>query len=72
MQNLQKCIEDYAADVEYTEHAEKFLELNRWTGDNPLLLLADAAGTTTGQNYFSQVKPSVEALPSTISRSGTD
>ncbi len=59
---LQERIDGYAKEVEYTAHAAKFLQLDRWTGDNPLLLLADAAGTTTGQNYFSQVKPSVEAF----------
>jgi hypothetical protein len=62
MPNLQECIDDYATEVEYTVHAAKFLQLDRWTGDNPLLLLADAAGTTTGQNYFSQVKPSVKSF----------
>jgi hypothetical protein len=62
MPTLQERIDDFAAEVEYTAHAAKFLHLDRWTGPNPLLLLADAAGTTTGQNYFSQVKPSVEAF----------
>ena len=62
MPDLQECIEEYAAEVEYTAQAAKFLQLDRWTGDDPLLLLADAAGTTTGQNYFSQVKPSAEAF----------
>ncbi|MFC7325659.1 hypothetical protein ACFQMF_13850 [Halorubrum rutilum] len=62
MPDLQECIDEYAAEVEYTAHATKFLQLDRWTGDNPLLLLADAAGTTTGQAYFSQVKPSVETF----------
>lgn len=59
---VQEQIDEYAADCDYTAHAEKFLGLDRWTGDNPLLLLADAAGTTTGQNYFNHVKPSVEAF----------
>lgn len=62
MPYLQEHIDDYAAEVEYTAHAAKFLQLDRWTGDDPLLMLADAAGTTTGQNYFSQVKPAVEAF----------
>lgn len=62
MSDFQKVIDDFAEDVEYTAHAAKFLQLNRWTGDDPLLLLADATGTTTGQNYFAQVKPSVEAF----------
>lgn len=62
MLDIQDRVDEYAAEVEYTAHAEKFLQLNRWTGDDPLLLLADAAGTTTGQNYFAHVKPSVEAF----------
>lgn len=62
MPDLQECLDKYAADSDYTAHAAKFLQLDRWTGDDPLLLLADAAGTTTGQNYFAQVKPSVEAF----------
>jgi hypothetical protein len=62
MPGLQDRIDNYASEVEYTTLATKFLQLDRWTGDNPLLLLADAAGTTTGQNYFSQVKPSVETF----------
>lgn len=62
MSDLQDRVNEFAAEVDYTAHAEKFLELDRWTGDNPLLLLADAAGTTTGQNYFTHVKPAVEAF----------
>lgn len=67
---IQGRIADYAADCDYTAHAEMFLELDRWTGDNPLLLLADAAGTTTGQNYFNDVKPSVEAFQTQFLESG--
>jgi hypothetical protein len=70
MPNLQENIDDYAAEVEYTAHVAKFLQLDRWTGDDPLLLLADAAGTTTGQNYFSQVKPSVESFQKQFLDSG--
>lgn len=62
MSNFQETIDEYAAEVEYTAQAEKFLNLERWTGDDALLLLADAVGTTTGQNYFTHVKPSVEAF----------
>lgn len=60
MNDLRELIQVYARDSNYTKKAEKFLNLERWTGDNPVLMLADAAGTTTGQNYFHQVKPSVE------------
>lgn len=62
MPDIQELIDEYAEGVDYSSHAAKFLELTRWTGDDPLLLVADAAGTTTGQNYFDQVKPSVEAF----------
>lgn len=62
MPDIQDLVDEYAEGIDYSSHAEKFLELDRWTGDDPLLLLADAAGTTTGQNYFIQVKPSVEAF----------
>jgi hypothetical protein len=62
MSDIQHRIDEYAAEVDYTAHAERFLQLDRWTGDDPLLLLADAAGTTTGQSYFTHVKPSVEAF----------
>lgn len=70
MAAVQEHIDKYAADCDYTAHAEKFLGLDRWTGDNPLLLLADAAGTTTGQNYFKHVKPSVEAFQTQFLESG--
>ena len=60
MADLQKLINEYAEGSNYAEQAEKFLNLDRWTGEDPILMLADAAGTTTGQNYFDQVKPSVE------------
>lgn len=60
--DLQALIDEYASGIDHQAQAEKFLTLNRWTGDDPVLLLADAAGTTTGQSYFAQVKPSVEAF----------
>jgi hypothetical protein len=59
---LTSFVDAYASEVDYAAHAEKFLTCTRWTGDNPVLLLADAAGTTTGQSYFTHVKPSVEAF----------
>lgn len=70
MTSIRDRVDEYAVEVDYTAHAEKFLELDRWTGDDPLLLLADAAGTTTGQNYFTHVKPSVEAFQTDFLDSG--
>lgn len=62
MSDIHELIDDYATGVAHDAHAAKFLQLDRWTGDDPLLMLADAAGTTTGQNYFAHVKPSVESF----------
>lgn len=70
MTDIQRLIDGCATEVEYTAHAAKFLQLERWTGDDPLLLLADAAGTTTGQNYFAHVKPSVESFNTQFLNSG--
>lgn len=70
MARLQDLIEKFAGDSDYTQNAEIFLNLDRWTGDNPVLMLSDAAGTTTGQNYFFHVKPSVEAFRERFLESG--
>ncbi|MFW5950241.1 MAG: hypothetical protein ACOCR6_02700 [archaeon] len=70
MSDPQDQIDEYAAEVDYAAHAKKFLELDRWTGNDPLLLLADAAGTTTGQTYFTQVKPSVEDFQTAFLETG--
>lgn len=70
MTNLQDLEDEFARGSDYTQNAEKFLNLERWTGDNPILMLADAAGTTTGQNYFNQVKPSVETFRDEFLRTG--
>lgn len=70
MTKIQEAVDRYAEQVDYTERAETFLQLNRWTGEDPLLLLADAAGTTTGQNYFIHVKPSAESFKEQFLASG--
>jgi len=70
MAQLEDVVERFADKSSYRENAEKFLNLNRWTGDDPVLLLADAAGTTTGQNYFDQVKPSVEKFRDRFLKTG--
>lgn len=50
-------IEPYAEDIDYKEAAAKFLEFNRWTGEDPVLMIVDASATTTGQGYFTHAKP---------------
>ncbi len=60
--DVDKVIESFTTDTAYKERARVFAELDRWTGDNPVLLVVDAASTTTGQSYFNQAKPQVEAF----------
>jgi hypothetical protein len=67
---IRQQVDELASPVDYASHAEEFLQLDRWTGSDPLLLVADAAGTTTGQSYFDQVKPSVESFQSHSLESG--
>jgi hypothetical protein len=62
MVRLPDLVDEFAEEGDYIENAERFLNLGRWTGDDPILRLADATETTTGQNYFHQVKPRVIAF----------
>ena len=70
MTTIQEAVDCYAEQVDCAERGETFLKLNRWTGEDPLLLLADAAGTTTGQNYFIHVKPSAKSFKEQFLDSG--
>lgn len=60
--DVQQIIDEYAEKVEpqYKEHADKFQNLSRWTGDDPVLLVMDAAGSASGLNYADIVKPKLE------------
>ena len=60
MRAAQELLDEYAADCPYAELAGDFLELTRWTGDDPLLLLAEAAASTTGQRFATGIRPTVE------------
>lgn len=59
---IDDAIEAFIDNDKYVERARKFREFDRWTGDNPVLLVVDAAATVTGQNYFNQAKPQAEAF----------
>lgn len=59
---VRDALEELAADVPYEETADAFLAFERWTGDDPLLLLAEAAAASTGQGYVSGVKPAVDSF----------
>ncbi|WP_255194557.1 hypothetical protein [Natronobeatus ordinarius] len=44
----------------YERLARAFLEFDRVAGDDPVLLLVEAAASTTGQGYFTGVRATVE------------
>lgn len=60
MRSPQELLDAYADGTPYAELARDFLEFERWTGDDPVLLLAEAAASTTGQRYVSGIRPTVE------------
>ncbi|WP_339104103.1 hypothetical protein [Haloterrigena salinisoli] len=57
---VQSVLDRYAEGVPCAELAAAFREHRRWTGDDPRLLLAEAAASTTGQRFLGGVKPTVE------------
>lgn len=61
-ETVEQVLESYANEAapEYRMHAQKFRNLNRWTGADPVLLIVDAAGSASGLNYANIVKPNVE------------
>jgi len=61
-QLVQNALDEYAerAAPQYIQHATKFQELDRWTGDDPVMLIVDAAFSSTGLNYKEAVKPAAE------------
>ena len=57
---VRMALEPYADGVPHAELARDFLEHRRWTGDEPLLLVAEAAASSTGQGFVDGIKPTVE------------
>ena len=60
MTTVQDALDQYADDAPYERLAGTFLEFERFPGDDPLLLVAEAAASATGQNYVTGVRPTVE------------
>ncbi|WP_222919994.1 hypothetical protein [Natrinema sp. SYSU A 869] len=58
-QTVQMVLERYADGVPCEELAAEFREYRRWTGDEPSLLLAEAAASTTGQRFLGGIEPTV-------------
>ncbi|WP_254528159.1 hypothetical protein [Natrinema gelatinilyticum] len=59
-ETVRAVLEPYAEDVPYEELAGDFLAYRRWTGDDPVLLVAEAAAATTGQRFIDGIRPAVE------------
>ncbi|WP_049922828.1 hypothetical protein [Halopiger djelfimassiliensis] len=59
MGTAQAVLDRYADDTPYETLSKRFLESDRWTGDDPVLLLAEAAAATTGQR-FGGIRSTVE------------
>ncbi|SER57558.1 hypothetical protein [Natrinema salaciae] len=56
---VQSVLDRHADGVPCGELAADFREHRRWTGDDPLLLLAEAAAATTGQGFVDGIEPTV-------------
>ncbi|MFC4246728.1 hypothetical protein ACFOZ7_06915 [Natribaculum luteum] len=67
---VQTVLDRYAAGTSYDRLAAEFLARERWTGDDPVSLLAEAAASTTGQGYFTGVRPTVERFRETFVEPG--
>ena len=57
---VQAILDRHADGVPYAALAGAFREHRRWTGDDPCLLVAEAAASTTGQSFVGGIKPTVE------------
>lgn len=70
MRRVETVLDRYAEGTPYEALARAFLEFDRWTGDDPILLLAEAAASTTGQRFRSGIKPTVERFREAFVSSG--
>lgn len=70
MASVDAVLETYADGTPYAELAAAFLERDRWTGDDPALLVAEAAAASTGQRFATGVKPTVDRFRELIVESG--
>lgn len=68
----QNVLDEYAdkAAPEYSQHASKFQNLERWTGDDPVMFVVDAAFSSTGLDYKEVVKPAAERFRQEFVESG--
>ena len=65
-ETVQAVLDRYAAGVPCEALAADLREQRRWTGDDPRLLVAEAAASTTGQSFRGGVKPTVDRFRETF------
>ncbi len=70
MPTATELLDRRADGVPYGRLADAFLTFDRWTGDDPLVLLAEAAAASTGQRYLTGVRPTAERFRETFVGSG--
>lgn len=63
---VQDVLDQYATVSSVEERARAFREYRRWTGEEPLLLVAEAAVSTTGQRFISGILPAIERFKETF------
>ncbi|WP_246998938.1 hypothetical protein [Halosolutus gelatinilyticus] len=60
MTTVQAVLDEYGDGTPVRSLAAAYRSFERWTGDEPVLLVAEAAASTTGQRFVGGVKPAVE------------
>ena len=68
--SAQTVLDRYAEAVPCERLAAAVREHRRWTGDDPRLLVAEAAASTTGQSFLGGIKPTVERFRETFVATG--
>ncbi|AHF98859.1 hypothetical protein HALLA_08265 [Halostagnicola larsenii XH-48] len=70
MRTVEAVLQRRAESVPYEALADAFLEFDRFSGSNPLLLIAEAAASTTGQSFAGGIRPTVERFRESFVESG--
>ncbi|GAB7018198.1 hypothetical protein [Halostagnicola bangensis] len=70
MSSVEAILERRAEGIPYKALADAFLEFGRFTGSNPLLLVTEAAASTTGQSFTGGIQPTVERFRDSFIESG--
>lgn len=66
MSDPQTVLDDLAGDAPVADLAESFLAFERPPGNDPVLLVAEAAASTTGQSYVDGIHPTLERFRETF------